>query len=153
MLFNSLIFLYAFLPVAYIVFWTLRTKDQRYIWLAITGYIFYSFWNYKFCSLMLFSTLVSFVAGIGMLRTDDTGKRRWFPRNSDHDRPRAFGLLQICKLCCRERDNHPAVGGDTGPFFDAFDNPACRDLVLHVSHDHLHRGQLSAGHTSHEEFL
>ena len=68
MLFNSLAFLYAFLPITYVVFWRLTGKMPRYVWLAISGYVFYSFWNYKFCSLMLFSTTVSYLAGRGLLR-------------------------------------------------------------------------------------
>jgi len=76
MLFNSLVFLYLFLPVAYLVFWHLTSKTQRYVWLALTGYVFYSFWNYKFCSLMLVSTLVSYLAGLGLLRWRDPVRRR-----------------------------------------------------------------------------
>ncbi len=68
MLFNSLKFLFLFLPIVYFVFWRLRTKDQRYVWLTIAGYVFYGSWNYKFCGLMAFSTLVSYAAGLGMLR-------------------------------------------------------------------------------------
>jgi alginate O-acetyltransferase complex protein AlgI len=56
MLFNSLPFLYAFLPISYLVFWRLRTKAQRYAWLTITGYVFYAFWNPKFTILMALST-------------------------------------------------------------------------------------------------
>jgi alginate O-acetyltransferase complex protein AlgI len=76
MLFNSLPFLYVFLPVTYFVFWRLRSKNQRYIWLAITGYIFYSFWNYKFCALMAASTLVSYFAGLGFLKYQDARIRK-----------------------------------------------------------------------------
>src|SRR2546427_1174014 len=76
MLFNSLQFLYAFLPITYLVFWRLTGKMPRYVWLAISGYVFYSFWNYKFCSLMLFSTTVSYLAGRGLLRWRDPGRRR-----------------------------------------------------------------------------
>ena len=76
MLFNSLIFLYAFLPVAYFVFWKLRGKFPRHLWLAVTGYVFYSFWNYKFCALMLTSTLVSYLAGLALLRWQDPFRRR-----------------------------------------------------------------------------
>src|SRR2546430_9928360 len=76
MLFNSLAFLYAFLPITYVVFWRLTGKMPRYVWLAISGYVFYSFWNYKFCSLMLFSTTVSYLAGRGLLRWRDPGRRR-----------------------------------------------------------------------------
>jgi alginate O-acetyltransferase complex protein AlgI len=76
MLFNSLPFLYLFLPIAYLVFWRLTGKSRRYVWLAITGYVFYSFWNYKFCALMFFSTLVSYLAGRGLLRWQDEFRRR-----------------------------------------------------------------------------
>jgi alginate O-acetyltransferase complex protein AlgI len=76
MLFNSLGFLYFFLPVTYFVFWKLTSKTQRYVWLTITGYVFYSFWNYKFCALMAFSTLVSYYAGLGFLRWKEPGMRR-----------------------------------------------------------------------------
>jgi alginate O-acetyltransferase complex protein AlgI len=76
MLFNSLYFLYLFLPVTYFVFWRLRTKVQRYVWLTITGYVFYSFWNPKFCGLMALSTAVSYGAGLGFLRWKDARRRR-----------------------------------------------------------------------------
>ncbi|HEY2149323.1 MAG TPA: MBOAT family O-acyltransferase, partial [Vicinamibacterales bacterium] len=76
MLFNSLPFLYAFLPLTYLVFWRLRTRSQRYLWLAATGYVFYAFWNYKFCALMAFSTVTSYVAGLGLLRWTDPTRRR-----------------------------------------------------------------------------
>jgi alginate O-acetyltransferase complex protein AlgI len=76
MLFNSLIFLYAFLPVTYVVFWRLHSQRQRYVWLTLTGYVFYSFWNYKFCALLAFSTLISYLAGLGLLRWADPGRRR-----------------------------------------------------------------------------
>ncbi|HYP15220.1 MAG TPA: hypothetical protein VEQ63_14925, partial [Bryobacteraceae bacterium] len=78
MLFNSAVFLFLFLPITYVVFWCLRTKDSRYVWLTVTGYVFYGYWNPKFCLLMLFSTLVSYFAGLGFLRWGDhpTG-RKW----------------------------------------------------------------------------
>ena len=76
MLFNSAIFLFAFLPVCYAVFWALRTTQSRYIWLAVTGYVFYAYWDVRFCLLMLFSTLVSYFAGLAMLRWDDDARKR-----------------------------------------------------------------------------
>lgn len=66
MLFNSLVFLFVFLPITYLVFWALRSSQYRYVWLAITGYVFYGYWDPRFCLLMLFSTLVSYFAGIGL---------------------------------------------------------------------------------------
>lgn len=76
MLFNSLLFLYVFLPIAYVVFWRLKGKEPRYVWLTITGYVFYAFWNYRFCALMLFSTLVSYLAGLGLAKWPDRFRRR-----------------------------------------------------------------------------
>lgn len=78
MLFNSLVFLFIFLPVVYFCFWRLRTKNQRYIWLTIASYVFYGTWNYKFCALMAFSTAVSYFAGIGMISASDARRRKLF---------------------------------------------------------------------------
>jgi alginate O-acetyltransferase complex protein AlgI len=68
-LFNSIVFIFIFLPITYFVFWRLKTKTSRYVWLTITGYVFYGWWNPKFCLLMLFSTLVSYFAGVYILNT------------------------------------------------------------------------------------
>src|SRR5688572_30845258 len=74
MLFNSFIFLFAFLPITYAVFWALRSTQARYVWLTVTGYVFYGYWDPRFCLLMAFSTLVSYSAGIGMMRWPDRKK-------------------------------------------------------------------------------
>jgi alginate O-acetyltransferase complex protein AlgI len=75
-LFNSYIFLFVFLPVTYVVFWRLRSSGSRYVWLAVTGYVFYGYWDPRFCILMAFSTAVSYTAGLGMLRTTDPRRRK-----------------------------------------------------------------------------
>jgi alginate O-acetyltransferase complex protein AlgI len=76
MLFNSFVFLVLFLPITYTVFWLLRRAQSRYIWLAITGYVFYGYWNPKFCLLMAFSTTVSYFAGLGFLKYADNARAR-----------------------------------------------------------------------------
>src|ERR1700730_11177872 len=68
MLFNSAIFIFVFLPIAYVVFWALPNITTRYVWLTITGYVFYGYWDARFCLLMAFSTMVSYLAGLGFLR-------------------------------------------------------------------------------------
>jgi alginate O-acetyltransferase complex protein AlgI len=75
-LFNSFVFLFAFLPVTYAVFWSLKTAQSRYVWLTITGYVFYGYWNPWFCLLMAFSTLTSFAAGLGLLRWSSPRARK-----------------------------------------------------------------------------
>jgi alginate O-acetyltransferase complex protein AlgI len=76
MLFNSFIFIGAFLPITYIVFWSLRSARMRYVWLTITGYVFYGYWDWRFTFLMAFSTLVSYCAGLGFLRWSDPRRRK-----------------------------------------------------------------------------
>lgn len=76
MLFNSVVFIFAFLPIAYIVFWALRTKRARYVWLTILGYVFYGYWDVRFCALMALTTCVSYFAGLGFLRWSDPRRRR-----------------------------------------------------------------------------
>jgi alginate O-acetyltransferase complex protein AlgI len=86
MLFNSLSFLYGFLPITYFVFWRLKNPSQRYMWLTLTGYVFYGFWDYRFCALMAASTVISFVAGLGMLRYPSGRARQlclWLPIAAD----------------------------------------------------------------------
>lgn len=75
MLFNSLVFLGVFLPVTYAVFWSLRSAQGRYVWLTLTGYVFYGYWDARFTVLMAFTTVVSYLAGLGFLR-QPTGRRR-----------------------------------------------------------------------------
>ncbi len=86
MLFNSTIFLFAFLPVTYAVFWLLRSAEARYVWLTITGYVFYGYWDARFCLLMAFSTVVSYLAGLGFLRWPGARERKlclWVPITID----------------------------------------------------------------------
>src|SRR6188768_465743 len=76
MLFNSFVFLCAFLPITYVVFWSLRGARPRYVWLALTGYVFYGYWDPRFTLLMAFSTIVSYLAGLGFLKWQDPRHRR-----------------------------------------------------------------------------
>ena len=78
MLFNSDVFLFGFLPVAFALFWMLETKQQRYVLLTVSGYVFYGWWNWKFCFLLLASSLVSFAAGLLIARAPSRAiGRRW----------------------------------------------------------------------------
>ncbi|MBR5597712.1 MAG: MBOAT family protein [Lachnospiraceae bacterium] len=64
MLFNSLEFL-IFLPIVLLVTFILP-KKIRYIWLLIASYYFYMCWNAVYGLLILFSTLVTYLGGVGI---------------------------------------------------------------------------------------
>lgn len=76
MLFNSFIFIFAFFPLTLLVFWRLKRKNSRYIWLTIMSYIFYGYWNWKFVFLMLASSLIDYFAGLYIHQTDNHKKRK-----------------------------------------------------------------------------
>ncbi len=78
MVFNSDVFLFAFLPVVFTAFWLLRSKASRYVLLTVSGYVFYGYWDWRFCFLLLLSSLVSFTAGLLIERASTRAEaRRW----------------------------------------------------------------------------
>ncbi|PYQ14921.1 MAG: hypothetical protein DMF80_11295 [Acidobacteria bacterium] len=76
MVFNSNVFLFAFLPAVFAAFWLSKTKQQRYVLLTVSGYVFYGYWNWRFCFLLLVSSLVSFTAGLMIARARSLSARR-----------------------------------------------------------------------------
>lgn len=84
MLFNSLQFL-LFLPIVAVLYFAIP-KKVRYIWLLLASYFFYMCWNAKYALLMLFSTAVTYLGGLGI---DYFGKRQWDEKK-----------IQIAKKLC-----------------------------------------------------
>jgi alginate O-acetyltransferase complex protein AlgI len=76
MVFNSNVFLWLFFPIVFGLFWAAKTKRQRYVLLTISGYIFYGYWNWRYCFLLAFSSLVSFYAGLFIQRAKSQRERR-----------------------------------------------------------------------------
>ena len=99
MLFNSFVFLLLFLPVTYVVFWRPQRPPSRATsGSTITGYVFYGYWDARFCLLMAFSTVVSYTAGLGFLQVERPQAPEALPRGADHRGPDAARLLQVRQL-------------------------------------------------------
>lgn len=64
MLFNSIDFAF-FLPIVFVVYWfvTHKSLQLQNLWIVIASYIFYGWWDWRFLSLILFSTLIDFTVG------------------------------------------------------------------------------------------
>lgn len=78
MLFNSYEFLFLFLPVVLAGYYALPARRSRHVWLTISSYVFYGWWDYRFCALMLASTLIDFFAAPRIERAEtSTGRRGW----------------------------------------------------------------------------
>ena len=76
MLFNSLDFA-IFLPVCFFVYWFLAHKNLRLqnASIVVSSYFFYGCWDWRFLSLILFSTLVDYGVGIGLEKEAKKSKR------------------------------------------------------------------------------
>ena len=77
MLFNSLEFL-LFLPTVFAAYWILnlwtnrpRGLQAQNLLLLIASYVFYGWWDWRFLSLIAFSTLVDFAVGIQIAKAND----------------------------------------------------------------------------------
>lgn len=71
MIFNSTTFL-IFLPLVFILYWSLKNKELVYqnALLLIASYVFYGWWDWRFLSLIVFSTIVDFITGKVISKSD-----------------------------------------------------------------------------------
>ena len=65
MLFNSIEFL-LFLPIVFVLYWFVFDKKLKYqnLLILVSSYIFYGWWDYRFLSLILLSTIVDYFIGL-----------------------------------------------------------------------------------------
>ncbi|MCA9064724.1 MAG: MBOAT family protein, partial [Planctomycetaceae bacterium] len=77
MLFNSVDFA-VFLPVTFLLYWSLAGRSLRLqnAFVTLISYVFYGWWDPRFLFLIAFSTLVDYLAGLGLARTDSPRLRR-----------------------------------------------------------------------------
>lgn len=77
MLFNSIDFA-IFLPVVFILYWfvTNRNLKLQNILIVAASYLFYGWWDWRFLSLIIFSTLVDYSVGLGLAKEEKKAKRR-----------------------------------------------------------------------------
>ncbi len=73
--FNSIDFL-IFFPIVVAVYY-LIPKKARQIWLLAASYYFYMCWSIKYAVLIVISTLITYLSGILIEKTDNTAKRKW----------------------------------------------------------------------------
>jgi hypothetical protein len=73
MAFNSVVFA-VFLAAILVVHWATPARYRNII-LLIGSYVFYGWWDYRFLSLLLLSTVVDFSVGRRLRRTDDESRR------------------------------------------------------------------------------
>ena len=77
MLFNSIDFA-IFLPIVFILYWFVFNKNLKFqnFLIVVSSYVFYGWWDWKFLSLILFSTLVDYLVGVALSHENNQTKRK-----------------------------------------------------------------------------
>jgi len=78
MLFNSLDFA-IFLPVVFVLYWFVTNHSLRLqnVLIVVASYVFYGWWDWRFLSLILFSTVVDYSIGV-LLQNEQNDLKRKF---------------------------------------------------------------------------
>ncbi|WP_190808446.1 MBOAT family protein [Flagellimonas sp. S3867] len=82
MLFNSFEF-FVFLPIVFLAYWFITFKSLRVqnALIVTASYAFYGWWDWRFLSLIVFSTLIDYVVGLALEKESGLGRRKlllWF---------------------------------------------------------------------------
>jgi D-alanyl-lipoteichoic acid acyltransferase DltB (MBOAT superfamily) len=76
MLFNSGVFL-QFFAAFLLLYWLVRSHlHARNILIVLASYLFYGWWDWRFLSLLIFTSLVDFAVGVGLDRSKTPRRRR-----------------------------------------------------------------------------
>ena len=77
MYFNSLDFA-VFLPIVFILYWFVANKNLKLqnALLISASYVFYGWWDWRFLSLIVFSSFVDYLIGLQLKKEDQPSKRK-----------------------------------------------------------------------------
>lgn len=77
MLFNSIDFA-IFLPIVFFIYWFVTNKKSKLqnLLIVVSSYVFYGWWDWRFLSLILFSTGVDYLVGVLLSKEDNETKRK-----------------------------------------------------------------------------
>jgi D-alanyl-lipoteichoic acid acyltransferase DltB (MBOAT superfamily) len=77
MLFNSIDFV-VFLPLVFILYWFVFNKNLKAqnALLVAASYVFYGWWDWRFLSLIVFSTLVDYLVGVQLGKQENQRNRK-----------------------------------------------------------------------------
>lgn len=77
MLFNSIDFA-IFLPIVFILYWFATNKNLKLqnLLIVASSYLFYGWWDWRFLSLIFFSSVVDYAIGVGLLKEFNETKRK-----------------------------------------------------------------------------
>ena len=97
------------------IYYSLRGKTNRHIFLVATSYFFYGYWDWRFCSLLLLSTIIDFFIAKSLYKTSDFKKRKWLISLSLFSN---LGILFFFKYFNFFVDSFQSISSDMGVDLD-----------------------------------
>jgi len=109
--------MFVFAPITITGYWLIGNEKIRRLWLTIASYIFYGYWDWRFTSLMLFTSAVNYIGGLMMAKADTPARKRFWLVFSLVG---SLGLLFYYKYFMLLLNTLNAVVGvfDSGPLVD-----------------------------------
>ena len=126
MLFNSVEF-FIYLPIVFLLYWFVTNRNlklQNFL-IVVASYFFYGWWDWRFLSLILFSTLVDYSVGLALKATEDNKKKKALLATSILVN---LGFLGVFKYYNFFLDNLVTVF----TFFGAHLSPSSLNIILPV---------------------
>lgn len=75
MLFNSFGYLF-FLPLVFLIYWAIKGRRVQNLFVVAASFFFYACWDWRFLSLIIFTILSSWGAGLVMERLEEKNRMR-----------------------------------------------------------------------------
>lgn len=75
MLFNSIGYLF-FLPLVFLIYWAIKVRRVQNLFVVAASFFFYACWDWRFLSLIIFTILSSWGAGLVMERLEEKNRMR-----------------------------------------------------------------------------
>ena len=110
MQFTSLVFI-VFLSVVFGLYWSARKPGLQNAILLISSYVFYGWWDYRFCLLILISSLIDYVVGRRIAQSESVMRKRVWLYVSLFSN---IGLLCVFKYYGFFADNLQVLGQSLG---------------------------------------
>ena len=79
MLFNSYEF-FIFLPIVFFLYWFVFKNNLKFqnTLILLASYVFYSWWDWRFLSLIIISTIIDYLIGLKIYKSNDLHIKRYY---------------------------------------------------------------------------
>src|SRR4051812_15195110 len=71
--FTFLLFMAIFFPL----YWGLKNRNVQNLLIVVSSYIFYGWWDYRFCALMAAASMLDYFVGLGLNEIENPRARKW----------------------------------------------------------------------------